>query len=71
MRAALEWHFPNMLCLVNWLALTNLMDTLCYIFTAYLMLHLSKKAHYKFVMYLFQHVCAVKLGPGHPSNSAV
>lgn len=60
-----------MLCLVNWLALTNLMDTLCYIFTAYLMLHLSKKAHYKFVMYLFQHVCAVKLGPGHPSNSAV
>lgn len=31
MRGALEWHFPNMVGLVNWPALNHLRDGLCYI----------------------------------------
>lgn len=44
---------------------------LCLSFTAYLMLQLSKQAHYKFVTCLAQRVCAAKLRPGHPSNFGV
>lgn len=44
---------------------------LCLSSTAYLMLHLSKQARQKFVMCLVQHVCAVKLGPGHLNNFGV